>query len=94
MLLPFSLPPLLKCIMATTTTLARTPTSNPPTTSHPEISPCSIPPSPGTWRHPQFTEIIQRQSAATFSERNLQRAVLNALALLLSLFFASGLSAA
>jgi nucleoporin POM34 len=71
--------------MATTTALVRTPTSK-PTTSTTEPSP-SISPSPGTWRHPKFTEIVQRQSAATFSDRDLRKALLNALALLLSFFF-------
>jgi hypothetical protein len=82
--------------MASTTSLVHTPTSQ-PTASASEISPSvqpplvlpQYPPSPGTWRHPKFTEIVKRQSASTFSDRDLRRALCNALALILSFFFTS-----
>ena len=47
------------------------------------------PASPGTWRHPRFTEIIARQSKSVFSEHNLKRAVANAVALISSFWFRS-----
>lgn len=34
-------------------------------------------PSPGTWRHPQFDKIAQRQAAATFSSSNVQKIIWN-----------------
>src|SRR5271154_3343121 len=48
-------------------------------------------PSPGTWRHPKFTEIVSRQSASTFSDRNLKIATINAIALVMSFVFSSPL---
>ncbi|XXH00549.1 minichromosome maintenance protein 5 [Hypoxylon texense] len=35
--------------------------------------------SPGTWRHPRMQEIIRRQEAATFTDKNLRRIVVNVL---------------
>ncbi|KAL2366418.1 hypothetical protein RJZ56_000677 [Blastomyces dermatitidis] len=34
-------------------------------------------PSPGTWRHPRLREIVQRQNASTFGDRNIKKIVLN-----------------
>lgn len=33
--------------------------------------------SPGTWRHPRMQEIIRRQEAATFTDKNLRRIAVN-----------------
>ncbi|KAK2744770.1 hypothetical protein FQN55_006526 [Onygenales sp. PD_40] len=33
--------------------------------------------SPGTWRHPQLKEIVRRQNASTFGDRNIKRIALN-----------------
>ncbi|EEH05437.1 conserved hypothetical protein [Histoplasma capsulatum G186AR] len=33
--------------------------------------------SPGTWRHPQLKEIVRRQNASTFGDRNVKKIALN-----------------
>ncbi|OJD19227.1 hypothetical protein AJ78_00840 [Emergomyces pasteurianus Ep9510] len=33
--------------------------------------------SPGTWRHPQLKEIVRRQNASTFGDRNIKKIALN-----------------
>ncbi|KAI0380802.1 NPCC-domain-containing protein [Hypomontagnella monticulosa] len=38
--------------------------------------------SPGTWRHPRLQEIIQRQNASTFSDKNVRRIAINVIFLL------------
>ncbi|PGH32264.1 hypothetical protein GX50_04931 [[Emmonsia] crescens] len=48
----------------------------------------SIPtPSPGTWRHPQLKEIVRRQNASTFGDRNIKKIALNGGCLVASGFF-------
>lgn len=39
--------------------------------------------SPGTWRHPHLEEIIRRQDAATFTEKNVRRIAVNVVVLCL-----------
>lgn len=39
-------------------------------------------PSPGTWRHPKFDEVAQRQKAALFTDGNLRKIIWNGGALL------------
>ncbi|EDN02715.1 conserved hypothetical protein [Histoplasma mississippiense (nom. inval.)] len=34
-------------------------------------------PRPGTWRHPQLKEIVRRQNASTFGDRNVKKIALN-----------------
>ncbi|KAE8152507.1 nuclear pore complex component-domain-containing protein [Aspergillus avenaceus] len=38
--------------------------------------------TPGKWRHPQLNEIVRRQNAGTFGDRNLRRLLWNGAALL------------
>nr|KAK5433621.1 hypothetical protein LTR18_010571 [Exophiala xenobiotica] len=45
--------------------------------------------SPGNFRHPQITEILARNSAASLSDRRVKGAVTNAAALLLSFMFSN-----
>lgn len=33
--------------------------------------------SPGTWRHPRMQEIVRRQEAATFTDKNVRRVAIN-----------------
>ncbi|KAI9676368.1 MAG: cell wall biogenesis protein [Caeruleum heppii] len=35
-------------------------------------------PTTGTWRHPRFDEIARRQNAASFTDRNIRKALVNA----------------
>ncbi|MCJ1409391.1 hypothetical protein MMC19_003472 [Ptychographa xylographoides] len=55
-------------------------------TNPPQQAPQPLPvtPSPGTWRHPKFSEIARRQQAATFTDRNITRILWNAGALILT----------
>ncbi|KAI2466526.1 NPCC-domain-containing protein [Annulohypoxylon bovei var. microspora] len=39
--------------------------------------------SPGTWRHPRLPEIIRRQDATNFSEKNVKRIAINVIAFIL-----------
>ena len=48
-------------------------------------------PSPGTWRHPKFNEIIDRQANCSFTDRNRRSATTNAIILVLSLFLGAEL---
>ncbi|PGH12973.1 hypothetical protein AJ79_03946 [Helicocarpus griseus UAMH5409] len=43
-------------------------------------------PSPGTWRHPQLKEIVRRQNASTFGDRNIKKIALNGACLISSGF--------
>ncbi|KGQ01475.1 hypothetical protein PAAG_11825 [Paracoccidioides lutzii Pb01] len=45
-----------------------------------------VPPSPGTWRHPKLKEIVRRQNASTFGDRNVKKIFLNGGCLILSGF--------
>ncbi|RAK98933.1 NPCC-domain-containing protein [Aspergillus ibericus CBS 121593] len=38
--------------------------------------------TPGKWRHPHLNEVVRRQNAGTFGDRNVKRLVWNAIALL------------
>ncbi|KAI9725040.1 MAG: hypothetical protein M1812_000316 [Candelaria pacifica] len=52
--------------------------TEPSTPLPPPIQPAvSTPPVTGTWRHPKFDEIAQRQNAANFSDANIRRISLN-----------------
>ncbi|KAI1772798.1 NPCC-domain-containing protein [Hypoxylon cercidicola] len=48
--------------------------------------------SPGTWRHPRMQEILRRQEAATFTDKNVRRIAVN-LALLIAVVLVHGLLA-
>lgn len=55
--------------------------------STPKATSTSAPPvegtfTPGKWRHPQLSEIVRRQNAATFGDKNLRKLVWNAGALM------------
>jgi len=39
--------------------------------------PATVTPSPGTWRHPQFNDIVRRQKATTFDETNIKKIIWN-----------------
>lgn len=54
-------------------TLTRTPRPSLPATQFPE--------SPGSWRHPRFDEIVRRQQATAFSDRNVSKMAHNMTAL-------------
>lgn len=43
--------------------------------------------TPGKWRHPQLNEIVRRQNAATFNDKDLKRLLWNGLALLVTWVF-------
>jgi len=45
-----------------------------------------VTPSPGTWRHPQLREIVRRQNAATFGDRNVRRILCNGGSLIVTCF--------
>ncbi|RJE23777.1 Nuclear pore complex component [Aspergillus sclerotialis] len=49
--------------------------------------------TPGKWRHPQLNEIVKRQNAATFGDRNMKSLVWNSLALVMTWVFGSTLNA-
>ncbi|KHN95779.1 Nuclear pore complex component [Metarhizium album ARSEF 1941] len=53
-----------------------TPVPSTPTKASPAVD------SPGTWRHPRLNEITQRQSATSFSEKNVRHIAYNIVALL------------
>ena len=61
--------------------------SRPSTPSVKARIPVAIPPSPGNWRHPKLDEIVRRQNAATFGDRNLRNVVWNASVLLAAFAF-------
>jgi nucleoporin POM34 len=44
--------------------------------------PLPIPDSPGTWRHPRLDEIARRQTAATFTNKNVNTLIFNGTVLL------------
>lgn len=39
--------------------------------------------TPGKWRHPQLNEIVRRQNAATFGDKNVRKLVWNGVALVM-----------
>jgi len=43
--------------------------------------------TPGKWRHPQLNEIVRRQNAATFGDKDVKRLLWNGAALVTSWFF-------
>ncbi|KAJ5958734.1 uncharacterized protein N7479_005884 [Penicillium vulpinum] len=45
--------------------------------------------TPGKWRHPQLDEIVRRQNAATFDQKNVKKLVWNGAALAISWIFGS-----
>ncbi|KAJ5716508.1 hypothetical protein N7493_008419 [Penicillium malachiteum] len=49
--------------------------------------------TPGKWRHPHLNEIVRRQNAATFSDKNLRKVIWNGGALILTWVFGNGLKA-
>lgn len=49
--------------------------------------------TPGKWRHPQLNEIVKRQNAATFGDRNMKSLVWNTLALVMTSIFGNTLNA-
>jgi len=53
------------------------PSSFPPSTPISKPSPAVDNQTPGTWRHPRLNEIVRRQNAATFSQRNVRGLVYN-----------------
>lgn len=63
--------------------------------STPRATPPIAPPTPegtltpGKWRHPQLDEIVRRQNAATFDQKNVKKLVWNSAALVLSWTFGS-----
>ncbi|OTA67824.1 NPCC-domain-containing protein [Hypoxylon sp. EC38] len=48
--------------------------------------------SPGTWRHPRLPEIIRRQDATNFTEKNIKRIAINVAILITCIFLHSFLS--
>lgn len=69
-----------------------------PLPSTPKAAPATAPPSagsgtPGKWRHPQLNEIVRRQNAATFSDKNLRRVLWNGGALVTTFVFGGTLKA-
>lgn len=55
------------------------------------LSPSEGSGTPGKWRHPQLSEIVRRQNAATFSDKDVKRLVWNGGALLMSWVFGNSL---
>lgn len=47
--------------------------------------------TPGKWRHPQLAEIVRRQNAATFSDKDVKRLIWNGGALLITWVFGNSL---
>ncbi|KAH6666886.1 nuclear pore complex component-domain-containing protein [Halenospora varia] len=47
--------------------------------NHPKAPSAPATPQTGTWRHPKLDEIVRRQNAATFSEKNIKMIAWNAL---------------
>lgn len=63
---------------------------NLPSTPRPGSTPIPTPDesrTPGKWRHPHLNEIVRRQNAATFGDRNVRRLIWNGAALLATWFF-------
>ncbi|PYH88985.1 NPCC-domain-containing protein [Aspergillus ellipticus CBS 707.79] len=62
----------------------------PPSTPKAASAPAPTPDgsqTPGKWRHPHLNEVVRRQNAGTFSDRNIRRLVWNAVALFATWFF-------
>jgi nucleoporin POM34 len=55
--------------------------------STPKPSPAIDNQTPGTWRHPRLNEIVRRQNAATFSQRNVRGLLYNGAVLFVLWFF-------
>lgn len=43
--------------------------------------------TPGKWRHPQLSEIVRRQDASTFGDKNMRKLVWNGGALVVTWMF-------
>ncbi|CAG7951907.1 unnamed protein product [Penicillium olsonii] len=66
--------------------LPSTPKATPP------MAPSSEgPQTPGRWRHPQLDEIVKRQNASTFDEKNVKKLVWNGSALVMTWIFGTAL---
>lgn len=66
--------------------LPSTPKATPP------VAPASEgPQTPGRWRHPQLDEIVRRQNAATFDQKNVRKLVWNGSALILTWIFGNAI---
>ncbi|KAJ5794668.1 hypothetical protein N7457_001267 [Penicillium paradoxum] len=65
-----------------TQSLPSTPKATPPMAAAPEGNL-----TPGKWRHPQLDEIVRRQNAATFDEKNVKKLGWNAAALIMTWTF-------
>lgn len=59
----------------------------PPST--PKSSPSVDTQSPGKWQHPRLREIVRRQNATTFDNRNIQRILVNGGALIVTMVMAN-----
>lgn len=57
-----------------------------PFPSTPKATPATPSQEPGKWRHPRLDEIVRRQNAATFSDRNLKKLLWNGAALFATAF--------
>ena len=60
--------------------------------STPNATPAAGTPSegtgtPGKWRHPHLSEIVRRQNAATFSDKDVRKLIWNVGALIVTWFF-------
>ncbi|KAJ5874727.1 uncharacterized protein N7529_003157, partial [Penicillium soppii] len=67
-----------------TMSLPSTPKATPP------LAPASgKPETPGKWRHPHLKQVVRRQNAALFNEKNVNKLVWNVSALLMTWFFGS-----
>ncbi|KAL4868543.1 hypothetical protein BDV12DRAFT_169641 [Aspergillus spectabilis] len=63
-----------------------------PSTPKPVSSPAPVsekPQTPGKWRHPQLNEIVRRQHAGTFGDRDVKRLIWNGFALFGTWIFGS-----
>lgn len=45
--------------------------------------------SPGKWQHPRLREIVRRQNATTFDNRNMQRILVNGSAFIVTMIMAN-----
>jgi nucleoporin POM34 len=64
--------------------------------STPKAAPLALaasegPQTPGRWRHPQLAEIVRRQAATTFDEKNVTKLVWNVSAFILMWLFGNTL---
>jgi nucleoporin POM34 len=64
-------------------------TSARPSTPVAQSSPST--PQTGTWRHPKLDEIVRRQNATTFSDRNVKKILYNVGGIIAAFFLARSL---